>query len=117
MKIAIIGATPNRERYANKAIRAYKEKGYVVEAVNPKYEEIEGIRTISLTHITSELISIYLRPDIFKYQINAIPKTVKKAYLNPGTESDEVIKMLNERGIETIVACSILAIKKDPEKL
>mgnify|MGYP001583149540 FL=1 len=40
--IAIIGASTDRTKVGNKAVRVYKDKGYQVYPIHPKATEIEG---------------------------------------------------------------------------
>jgi len=42
---------------------------------------------------------------------------VKKVYLNPGSESDEIINRLKELEIEPLLVCSIVAIGYRPDEL
>ena len=41
--VAIIGASNDRRKFGNKAVRAYLQQGYTVYPVNPKWQEIEGV--------------------------------------------------------------------------
>jgi uncharacterized protein len=121
MKIAIIGASKERGKFSNKAIRAYKEKDHVVFPVNPHEKEIEGLRcynTVLDIPLDVEVASIYLPPEIgIKVIDDIIKKGIKKVYLNPGSSSQEIIKKLKENKIEVVLACSIREIKVNPSSL
>ena len=41
--IIIVGASSNRSRFANKAVRAYRAIGWTVYPVHPREKEVEGI--------------------------------------------------------------------------
>ncbi|HOQ89877.1 MAG TPA: CoA-binding protein, partial [Candidatus Hydrogenedentes bacterium] len=41
--IAIVGASPDRKKYGNKAVRAFLQGGWTVYPVHPSAREIEGI--------------------------------------------------------------------------
>ena len=41
--IAIIGASADRAKFGNKAVRAFLQQGYTVYPVNPKETRIEGL--------------------------------------------------------------------------
>jgi len=48
--VAVIGASNDRNKYGNKALRAFVQHGYTVYPVNPNETEIEGLpafKTIS----------------------------------------------------------------------
>jgi uncharacterized protein len=119
MKIAIIGASKDRGKFSNKAIRAYKARDHVVFPVNPHEKEIEGLNCYSnLVDIPLEVevASIYLPPEIgVKVVEDIVKKGIKKVILNPGAESDELINKLRLYGIEVILGCSIKMIGARPE--
>ncbi len=123
MSIVIIGASPKKERYSNKAIRAYLSKGWKVYAVNPKYagQEIEGVNCYSsVLDIPGkpEYAGLYVRPEI---GITILPdiakKGIKDVYVNPGTESPEVLELGKSLGLNMIVACAIKSIGLDPDRM
>ena len=121
--IVIIGASPKRERYANKAIRAYLSKGWKVYAVNPKYagQKIEGVKcyasVLDLPE-TPDYAGLYVRPEIGERIIQEIArKGIKKVYVNPGTESQRLLELGKELGLELILACAIRSIGIDPDKM
>ncbi len=65
--VAIIGASSNREKFGNKAVRAFHQQGYTVYPVNPKETSIEGLPTFASIRdvpVRPELISIYLPPPV-----------------------------------------------------
>ncbi len=121
MKIAILGASANRDKFGNKAVRAYKEQGHDVFPVNPKEEMIEGLSCYSsLSAIDSDLdaVSLYLPPAItLKLVDHIISKKPQKVYINPGTEDDMLEKQLKDAGIEVLRQCSIVAIGVNPSDL
>ena len=43
--VAIIGASSAKEKYGNKAVRAYLRRGWTVYPVNPNEPTIEGLKT------------------------------------------------------------------------
>jgi len=119
MKIAIIGASNNKEKYGNKAVRAYKKQGHSVYPVNPREKTIEGLSTYkSILDIPGEIerASIYLPHKIGTIIIEEIAeKGVKEVFLNPGSESKELIEKAEKLGLNVIIACSILDIGEKPQ--
>lgn len=121
MKIAIIGASKNRDKYSNKAVRAYKKNNHVVFPVNPNEREIEGLtcyNSVLSIPLDVEVVSMYLPPAIgLKVIPEIIQKKITKVFLNPGSESKEIIDLLKKNKTKFELKCSILEIGEDPEKL
>ena len=119
--IAIIGASTNREKYGNKAVRAYVQKEYKVYPIHPKEEFIEGIKTYrSVLDVPDsiDLASFYIPPQVGLKVIEEVAKKgIKEVYLNPGAESDELYEKAKKLGITPIVGCSIIAIGLSPNQL
>jgi predicted CoA-binding protein len=119
--IAIIGASRNRNKFGNKAVRAYKSKGYEVFPINPKEKEIEGLKAYpSILKVSKplDLASLYLPPSIGIKVIEEVAQAgVKVIYINPGAESPELIAKAKKLGLETRNTCSILAIGIHPDEL
>ena len=117
-RIAVIGATHKRERYANKAIRAYRDAGFTVYPVHPREEEVEGIKVFKKVSDLPEEVetaSLYIPPAAGMQIIEQIAqKGIKKVYFNPGTESDDLVAKAKQLGITPFLTCSINAIGKNP---
>jgi hypothetical protein len=41
--VAVIGASPNRAKWGNKAVRAFQSQGYTVHPVHPAHDQVEGL--------------------------------------------------------------------------
>jgi len=119
--IVILGASRDRAKYGNRAVRAYTVSGSTVYAVNPKAgPELEGVKAFaSIKDVppgATDVASIYtppavtatLLPDLASYGI-------KRAYFNPGAETEELVDQARTLGIEPILACSVTAIGKSPD--
>lgn len=121
MKIAIIGASKNKDKYSNKAVRAYKKNHHVVFPVNPNEREIEGLTCYSSVMsipLDVDVASLYLPPAIgIKVVPEIVQKNIKKVFLNPGSESKEIIKVLKKNKVEYELKCSILEIGENPDNI
>ena len=119
--IAIIGASADRSKFGNKAVRAFAQQGCTVYPVNPKETEIEGLpafKTIADVPARPNLISVYLPPPVLLKVLPAIAaKGCDEFWLNPGTESDEVLAEAEKLGLNIIQACSIVGIGMTPEDM
>ncbi len=118
--IAIIGASPNKERMSNKAVRAYLKKGYKVYPINPNYSSVEGIKThasITQLNIKPEIVSVYTNPELTKSLLSEIVKTSpRKVYFNPGSTDKALIGEIEKTKLKYERACSIMALGENPEK-
>ena len=93
--IAILGASGNKRKFGNKAVRAYQKQGYTVYPINPKETDIEGLtvyKSISELPVRPERISVYLPPEAVQPLLPEIAaKGCDQLYLNPGSESPEIL--------------------------
>jgi uncharacterized protein len=118
--VAILGASADRSKFGNKAVRAFLARGYDVYPVNPKGGEVEGLPAYkSLAEIPPDIkldrISVYLPPAI---GLKALPEIAARGagelWLNPGSESDDLVAAAEQKGLNVIQACSIVAIGESP---
>ena len=119
--VAIIGASPDRRKFGNKAVRAFTEQGYQVFPVNPKATEIEGLPVfpnISALPVRPNLVSVYLPPPVV---LKVLPEIAARGcdelWLNPGTESPEVLSEAQRLGLNVVQACSIVGVGLSPSQL
>ena len=120
--VAIVGASADRSKYGNKSVRAHLQQGYRVYPVNPKGGEIEGLTTFArLADIPEKRlnrISMYVPPAVGMKMLNEIAaKGCDELFLNPGADSDELVAAAEARGLNPIVACSIVAVGMIPSEL
>lgn len=120
LSVAVIGASHDRRKYGNKAVRAYIESGYAVFPVNPKEATIEGLKAYPSLHDIAEhvdFVSLYVPPAIgLKLLPEIAAKEPRELWLNPGSESDDLIEAAADLHLRAIVACSIVALGMSPEE-
>jgi predicted CoA-binding protein len=119
--VAVIGASSNRNKFGNRAVRAFRQQGYTVVPINPHEAEVEGLKTYaSVLDVPGQvdMASLYVPPHIGEQVIGDIArKGIAEVWLNPGAESDELIARARALHIQPIVACSIVAIGENPYRL
>jgi predicted CoA-binding protein len=119
--VAVIGASSNRNKFGNRALRAFREQGYTVVPINPNEPEVEGLKTYaSVLDVPGpiDMASFYVPPDIGEQVIAEVAqKGIGEVWLNPGAESDELIARARALQIRPIIACSIVAIGENPYRL
>jgi uncharacterized protein len=111
--IAVIGASSDRTKYGNRAVRAYQAQGWTVYPVNPKEAVIEGIPaypTIADVPQPVDRASLYVPPSVGIQLLDAISAhRVKELWVNPGSGSPELLARADKLGLATVEACSIVA--------
>ncbi|HEX4265750.1 MAG TPA: CoA-binding protein [Verrucomicrobiae bacterium] len=119
--VAIIGASNDRNKFGNKAVRAFLQQGYTVYPVHPTETEIEGLpafKSIRDVPVRPQMISVYVPPPVVRKLLPDIAaKGCDELWLNPGTESDEVMAEAPRLGLNVIQACSIVAVGVSPSHL
>ena len=116
--VAVIGASADRAKYGNKAVRAFQQQGCAVYPVNPKASEIEGLATFKSIRdvpVRPQMVTVYLPPAAL---LTILPEIAVRGcdelWLNPGTESDAVLAEAERLGLRVIQACSIAGAGGDP---
>ena len=116
--VAVVGASSDRQKFGNKALRAFKAEGYAVIPINPNEREVEGIATYpSVLSVpgTIDMATVYVQPDV---ALQLLPefeqKGIAEIWVNPGAESDELLTEARRRKLNVIAACSIIGIGRSP---
>jgi predicted CoA-binding protein len=116
--VAVIGASSNRSKYGNKALRAFERQGYTVIPINPNETEVEGHRTYpSVLDVPGDIdmATVYVQPEVGVAVMEQVAqKKIREVWLNPGADDDEVVARARELGLNPIQACSIIGIGESP---
>jgi|SRR5947209_8294261 len=119
--VAVIGASSDRRKFGNRAVRAFQQQGYTVVPINPHETEVEGLKAYASVLDVPGLVdmaSLYVPPEIGERVIEEIArKGIAEVWVNPGAESDALIARARALQIQPIVACSIVAIGQNPYTL
>jgi predicted CoA-binding protein len=118
--VAVIGASSNRRKYGNKALRAFERQGFTVVPVNTHETEIEGHRAYkSVLDIPGpiDMATVYVHADSGLKVIEELAKKgVPEVWLNPGADEDDVVVRARALGLNVIQACSIMAVGESPSR-
>lgn len=114
MKVLVLGASLNPERYAYMALNDLLDNGHEVVAVGNRSGTLRNveIETEPVLFHNVHTVTLYLGPknqlDYYQYLTGLKPKRV---IFNPGTENDELAELLQTQGIETIQACTLVMLR------
>jgi predicted CoA-binding protein len=116
--VAVIGASSDPRKFGNRAVRAFRRRGYTVIPINPNEAEVEGLKTYaSVLDVPGpiDMATFYVPPAIGQRVIAEVAqKRIPEVWLNPGSESDDLIRLARALRVEPILACSILGIGENP---
>jgi uncharacterized protein len=116
--VAVIGASSNRSKYGNKALRAFEHQGYRVIPINPHEREVEGHKAYaSVLDVPDpiDVATVYVPGHVGLKVVDELAKRgIAEVWLNPGADEPEVVARARELGLKTIQACSIIAIGESP---
>lgn len=119
--IAVVGASNDRTRFANKAVRALRAHGMTVYPVHPREAVVEGLSAYrSVEDIPEDLdrVVLYIPPAAGMKVIEEVArKGVKELWISPGANSPELLEKAQALGLEPVVACIILAVGENPAEM
>ena len=73
--VAVIGASSNRNKFGNRAVRAFQQQGYTVVPINPHEAEVEGLKAYaSVLDVPGaiDMASFYVPPEIGEQVIDEV---------------------------------------------
>jgi predicted CoA-binding protein len=109
----VIGASENPERYSFKATTKLQEHGLKVFAfgLKPGFIGNIPIQTTFPEEIDIDTVTLYVGPE---RQTALIPEIIalkpRRIIFNPGTENPNFIKLAQDAGIETEIACTLVLL-------
>lgn len=119
MRVMVIGASSDRAKFGNKAVRAYAALGHEVVPINPKGGRIEGVPVVGSIGEAEgpfDLASLYLPAEPGLEAVRALAERgdVAELWLNPGADDPRVVEAAEQVGLRVVQACSIMAVGPMP---
>ena len=116
-KTIVLGASDNPSRYSYLAMNRLQAHRHPVVAVGRKETSVAGIQ-IHKDQVAEEgvdTVTLYLNPKnqvaYYDYILSLQPKRI---IFNPGTENDELMRMAKEKGIQPVIACTLVMLATGP---
>jgi predicted CoA-binding protein len=117
-RVAVIGASNDRRKFGNRAVRAFRRLGYEVHPVNPHEAEVEGLRSWpSVRDVPRplDMVTLYVPPRVGITLLDEIAEVrPAELWLNPGSDDDALVEKARRLGLEPILACSIMSAGASP---
>ena len=100
---ALIGASANKDKYGYKVLENLLDAGFKVVPINPKGGEIleqKVYKNINEVETDIDVAIFVVPPAVTEKVINDVVKlNIKKVWLQPGSESEKVIRFCDEHKI------------------
>lgn len=116
-RYAIVGASNDPQKYGHIVLKDLLKSGYDAIPVNPKGENILGLKTYrNLSEVPGKIdVVIFLVPPEITEKVLLEVKRIeiKKVWMQPGSESDEAIKFCEKNKIEFIFGSCIMIDKNN----
>ena len=105
---AVVGVTPNQEKYGYKIFKRLLEKGYQTYGVSPIYQNIDDIPTYPNLEAIDHPIDVVVFVVSPKYAYDYVDEMsgigIRYAWMQPGTYDDQLLQYMQDQGI----TCSCL---------
>jgi len=112
---AVAGASTNRDKFGNKVLRTYLQRGLEVYAINPRAETIEGVASYPDVASLPEGVrglSIVTPPEITEQIVeDAAARGIRHLWMQPGAESAKALERAEELGLSVIAGGPCLLVK------
>ena len=112
--VAVIGASNDRHKFGNIAVRTFLAQGYRVIPVNPSERQVEGLQAYASVLDVPDAIDIatvYVQPETaLQLLAELAAKQIPEIWINPGAESDALLAEARRRNLKVIAACSLTAM-------
>ncbi|UCD73873.1 MAG: CoA-binding protein [Phycisphaerales bacterium] len=113
---AVVGASTDREKYGNKVLRVYQQNNRQVYPVNPKADEVEGLKAYpDLASLPEKVhgISVITPPQVTEKVVEqAAELGIKNIWMQPGAEFPEAEERGEELGLNIVpgTACALVVL-------
>jgi predicted CoA-binding protein len=118
--VAVVGASNDRSKFGNKALRAFQAEGHAVVPINPHEQYVEGVKAYaSVLDVPGpiDMATVYVQPEIGTTLLEEFErKGIPEIWINPGAEDEALMAEASRRGLNVIFACSIVGIGRSPSQ-
>jgi len=121
-RFAVVGSFRNEKKYAYRIFRDLIKRGYEVFPVNPNIFQVDSkvcYKSLSEIPFEVDVVDLVTPPLVTEHIVKeCLKKGVKRAWMQPGAESQAAIKFCEDNNIRTIYGmCVMLKLLKPKEIL
>lgn len=110
---AVVGDVLNASKYAHKIKNRLEQEGYQVFKVNPRSASDEVYKSLKEIKEKVDVIDLVIHP---KVGINVIREAkevgIDKILIQPGAESEEILKFCQDNGLSVVESCVLVELNK-----
>ncbi|MEM6259981.1 MAG: CoA-binding protein [Planctomycetota bacterium] len=103
---AVVGASSNRAKYGNKVLRVYQQNNKTAYPINPRADEIEGLKAypdLASLPETPHAVSIITPPAVTERVVEeAVALGIKHVWMQPGAASAKAVAHALENGVNVV---------------
>ena len=105
-RFAIVGATDNKKKYGNEILHNLKKRGYEVYPVNPRLDEIEGMKCyhhLSEIPVKVDVVDFVVPPPATEEILKECRQLgLGRIWLQPGAESEAAISFCRKNNMKVV---------------
>lgn len=112
-KTLVLGASPNDQRYSNRAVKLLRQNKIDTIAVGKRKGQIEDVAIDQEINIQDDIhtITMYLgAKNQLPYYDEILALSPKRIIFNPGAENHELKKLAQNAGIEVVEGCTLVML-------
>lgn len=114
-RVVVLGASANPARMSYQAVKELREAGHEVLPVHPAISSLHG------AEVLTDLMEVQGKVDTLTVYVNAARSSgmeemmldlpVQRVIFNPGAENPELMRKLQEAGMECLEACTLVMLR------
>ena len=111
-RFAVVGATDNPEKYGNRIVKNLRARGYEVYPVNPKLEEVEGLKcypSVAAIPVGVDVVDFVVPPAATEEILKQCKDMgLHRIWLQPGSESETAIAFCQSNNLKVVHSVCVM---------
>jgi predicted CoA-binding protein len=111
-RFAVVGATDNPQKYGNQIVKNLKSRGYEVYPVNPRLQEVEGLKCYTGLEdlpVRVDVVDFVVPPQVTEKMLEDCKKLgLNRIWLQPGSESEAAINFCYQNKMKVVYGVCVM---------